>query len=78
MNTQSSFGTGGFPHQTRFVLVNDRVPRTGRKCALCGNIVEKGYVRDARTRLIYCDTECLPRRVDITKSLINDSARKVS
>jgi hypothetical protein len=77
MNTQSSFDTGGFPHQTRFVLVNDRVPRTGRKCALCGNIVEKGYVRDAKTRLIYCDTRCLLRTEDMTESIINDCARKV-
>jgi hypothetical protein len=78
MNTQSSFDTGGFPHQTRFVLVNDRVPRTGRKCALCGNIVEKGYVRDAITRLIYCDTQCLSRRANTTKSVVIDYARKVS
>jgi hypothetical protein len=78
MNVNPTFATGGFPQQTRFVLVNDRVPRTDRKCALCGNIVEKGYVRDARTRLIYCDTQCLPGRSDMTKSIINDCARKVS
>jgi hypothetical protein len=62
MNTYSIFATGEFPYQTRFVLVNDRVLRTARKCALCGNIVERGYVRGARTRLIYCDTQCLPKR----------------
>jgi len=78
MNAHSIFATGGFPHQTRFVLVNDRVPRADRRCALCGDLVEKGYVRDARTRLIYCDTKYLPRRVDVTKSIINDCARKVS
>jgi hypothetical protein len=78
MNTQSIFATGEFLYQTRFVLVNDRVPRTGRKCALCGNIVEKGYVRDARTRLIYCDTQCLSRGADTTKSVVIDYARKVS
>jgi hypothetical protein len=78
MNVNPTFATRGFPHQTRFVLVNDRVPRTDRQCALCGNIVEKGYVRDARTRLIYCNTQCLPRRPDMTKSIINDCASKVS
>jgi hypothetical protein len=31
-----------------------------RRCAFCGGIIEKGYVRDARTRLTYCDTQCLP------------------
>jgi hypothetical protein len=60
--SMNTFDKGGFARQTRFVLVNDRVPRTGRKCELCGNIVEKGYVRDARTRLIYCDAECLARK----------------
>lgn len=78
MNAHSIFATGGFPYQTRFVLVNDRVPRTDRKCALCGKIVEECYVRDARTRLIYCDTQCLPGRVDMTKSVVIDCARKVS
>jgi hypothetical protein len=62
MTTHSIFAKGEFPYQTRFVLVNDRIPRTAKKCALCGNFVERGYVRDARTRLIYCDTQCLPKR----------------
>jgi hypothetical protein len=78
MNTHPIFATGGFLQQTRFVLVNDRVPRKDTKCALCGNIVEKGYVRDAITRLIYCDTQCLPGGAGMTKSIINDCARKVS
>jgi hypothetical protein len=78
MNTLPIFATGGFPHQTKFVLVNHRVPRTDRKCALCGNIVEKGYVRDTRTRLIYCDTHCLAGRSVVTESIIDNYARKVS
>jgi hypothetical protein len=78
MNINRTFATGGFSRHTMFIFVNDRVPRTDRKCALCGNIVEKGYVRDARTRLIYCDTQCLPERSDMSKSIINDCARNVS
>jgi hypothetical protein len=78
MKTHSISATAGFAHQTRFVLVNDRVPRTGGKCALCGNIIEKGYVRDARTLLIYCDTQCLPGRSELTTPIINDCGRKVS
>jgi hypothetical protein len=42
----------------KFILVNDRLPRTDKRCAVCGGIVEKGYVRDFQTRLIYCDTQC--------------------
>jgi hypothetical protein len=49
---------GGFLRRTRFVLVNDRVPREHADCALCGGLIEKGYVRDSRTRLIYCDAQC--------------------
>ena len=53
-----TFATGRFPRRIRFVLVNERVPRTDERCALCSRIVEKGYVRDSQTRLIYCDTQC--------------------
>jgi hypothetical protein len=44
--------------RTRFILVNDRLPRTDERCAMCGGILEKGYIRDSLTRLIYCGTRC--------------------
>lgn len=44
--------------RTKFVLVNDRIPRGDERCALCGSAVVKGYVRDPQTRLFYCDTQC--------------------
>ena len=58
VNANLSLATCGFPHATRFVLVNDRVPRNNEHCALCGGTIEKGYVRDFKTGLIYCDTQC--------------------
>jgi hypothetical protein len=58
VNANLSLPTCGFPHATRFVLVNDRLPRNDEHCALCGGTIEKGYVRDFRTGLIYCDTQC--------------------
>jgi hypothetical protein len=58
MSTDLTFATVRFPQAMRFVLVNNRVPRTGRHCALCGGLIEKGYVRDSQTGLIYCDTQC--------------------
>ena len=64
MNANLNFATGGFLHRTRFVLVNNRVPRTDRHCAHCGRIIEKGYVRDSQTRLLYCDTQCFPEGAD--------------
>jgi hypothetical protein len=60
MNANPTFATGGFLHQTRLGFVSGRIPRTGGHCALCGGIVEKGYVRDLQTRLIYCDAQCFP------------------
>jgi len=45
-------------HRTRFVLINDRVPRGGTKCALCRRKIEQGYVRESQTRLLYCNTQC--------------------
>ena len=78
MNTNLTFAKRGIPYRTRFVLVNDRVPRTDGHCALCGSIIEKGYVRDSQTRLIYCDTQCLPGGPVIAMPVIKGRARKVS
>jgi len=58
MSTDLTFATGRFPQAVRFVLVNNRVPRADQHCTLCGALIEKGYIRDSRTRLIYCDTQC--------------------
>jgi len=46
------------PRGPRFVLVNERVPRADTNCALCYARIERGYVRDAQTRLLYCDANC--------------------
>ena len=78
MNANLTFATDGFLHRTRFVLVNDRVPRTDGHCALCGRIIEKGYVRDSQTRLIYCDTQCFPGEADTAMPVIKNLTRKVS
>ena len=58
MSADLTFATGRFPRAIWFVLVNNRVPRTDHHCGLCGGLLEKGYVRDSQTRLIYCDTQC--------------------
>jgi hypothetical protein len=73
-----AFATPGLLHQTRFVIVNDRVPRTEQHCALCGGIVEKSYVRDSQTRLIYCDTQCLAGRARVALPIVKNCGRKVS
>jgi hypothetical protein len=77
MSTNPSFAADRLPYRTRFVLVNGRVPRTDDHCALCGGIVEKGYVRDSQTRLNYCDLQCFAGGSHMTKSLIKDRGRNV-
>jgi len=77
MTTNLTFATGRFPQRTRFVIVNDRIPRTAGHCAFCGGIIEKGYVRDAQTRLTYCDTQCMPRAASAMPRVKNRE-RKVS
>ena len=77
MNPNLTFARSGFSHRTRFVVVNDRIPRTDGHCALCGRIIERGYVRDSQTRLIYCDTQCFPGG-EIALPDIKNRVRKVS
>jgi hypothetical protein len=65
-------------HRTRFVIINDRLPRADERCALCRGITQKGYVRDARTRLIYCDTQCFAGAAAIALPVLKTRGRKVS
>lgn len=51
-----------FSERASFVLVNDRVPRTGASCARCSAKIENGYVRQPQTRLVYCNLTCFTGR----------------
>jgi hypothetical protein len=72
MGTDLTFATGRFPQAVRFVLVNNQ------HCTLCGGLVEKGYVRDSRTRLIYCDTQCFVGAARVALPIVKNCGRKVS
>ena len=78
MNTNLTFATCGSSQGIRFVLINNRVPHTDERCALCGGLIEKGYVRDSRTQLIYCDTHCFPGWAYEAAPVIKNRGRKVS
>jgi hypothetical protein len=78
MSTNLTFATGGFPQGIRFVLVNNRIPRTDERCALCGGFIKKGYVRDSQTRLIYCDTQCFPGWAHEAAPVVKNRGRKAS
>jgi hypothetical protein len=78
MSTVLSFVAGRSRRSIRFVLVNNRVPRTEQHCALCGGVLENGYVRDSQTRLIYCDTQCFAGWAYETALVIKNRGRKAS
>jgi hypothetical protein len=78
MSSNLTFAAGGFPHGIRFVLVNNRVPRADEHCALCGGLIEKGYVRDSQTRLVYCDTQCFAGWAHEAAPVVKNSGRKAS
>jgi hypothetical protein len=78
ISANMAFATRRFSQRIRFVLVNNRVPRTDEHCALCGSIVEQGYVRDSQKRLIYCDTQCFPGGTHRGMLAAKNYKRKVS
>lgn len=47
-------------HKMRFVLVNNRAPRTPSVCAECSRPLERGYLHDLSTSRRYCGVECSP------------------
>jgi hypothetical protein len=77
MNANSTFAVDEFLRRAWVDFVTDRIPRTDGHCASCGRNVEKGYVRDLRTRLIYCDTQCFPEPA-MAMRVVEKRPRKVS
>jgi hypothetical protein len=67
-------GPTQFPTHIRFVVVNNRVPRTDALCALCGKKIEQTYVHELQTRLVYCDARCL---AGYRKMMVPARARRV-
>jgi hypothetical protein len=64
--------------QIRFVLVNDRAPRTDTTCALCALKIKNGYVRAPQTGLIYCNAQCFAEHENRTALAFKRDTRKVS
>ena len=62
----------------RFVLVNERSPRTDASCAVCCTRIDRGYVRDPQTRLLYCDAQCFADHERMSEPAHVRDARRVS
>jgi hypothetical protein len=75
--TPTSAGSTSYS-PARFVLVNERVPRTDANCALCCAKLEKGYVRDPLTRLVYCDPHCFTGHEKIAMAVFVHRSRRAS
>ena len=42
----------------KFVLVNQRIPRTRSACAACSGPLQRGYLHDLSSDSRYCGIEC--------------------
>jgi hypothetical protein len=62
----------------RFVLVNNRIPRTDANCALCCAKIEAGYVREPQTRLVYCSPRCFAGHGKMAMTSFFNRARRAS
>jgi hypothetical protein len=76
--TDSSARRDAVPRLTRFVLVNERIPRANAFCAVCCTKIEHGYVRDPHTRLLYCDAGCFAEHEEISLPVGRQQARRMS
>ena len=66
------------PALARFILVNERIPREHACCASCCGRIERGYVRDPHTRLVYCDAVCFTAHEKKALPVTVQQARRVS
>ena len=79
MNATLTFASPtGYPPRIRLVLVNKRVPRTDACCAQCGAKIEMGYVRESRTALLFCDTQCFAKQEKSVMTAIMNRVRRES
>ena len=79
MNNSPRFANiAGCSAQIRFILVNDRAPRTDTTCALCSPKIKNEYGRAPWTGLIYCDAQCFAEHERMTSLALQNDARKVS
>jgi hypothetical protein len=59
----------------RFTLVNGRSPRPQACCVMCDRRIEKTYLREVGTHLIYCDQDCYADHCESAFRLLENRAR---
>jgi hypothetical protein len=61
----------------RFILVNDRTPRSDH-CALCCTQIAGSYVREISTKFCYCSRGCFLSHSKLGQLVIEHRARVAS
>jgi hypothetical protein len=59
----------------RFILVNGRRPRPQALCVMCGEPIERSYLREIGTHLTYCDHDCYADHCESAFLLLEKQAR---
>jgi hypothetical protein len=62
----------------RFILVNDRTPRSQSFCMLCDEPIGTSYLREIETGLCYCSHKCYADHCNSAVLLIEGHARAVA
>jgi hypothetical protein len=62
----------------RFILVNDRTPRSDAHCALCCIKITGSYVREISTKFCYCSRRCFLSHSKLGQLVIEHRARVAS
>jgi hypothetical protein len=60
----------------RFIFVNGRTPRDDAYCALCSDTIRGSYVRELKTRRLYCDAQCFRGHIKSFWLVLQARARK--
>jgi hypothetical protein len=69
---------GGRSDMLRFILVNDRTPRSDAHCALCCTKLTGSYFREISTRFCYCSRGCFLSHSRLGQLVIEHRAKAVS
>jgi hypothetical protein len=59
----------------RFIMVNGRTPRPQSFCVMCDQPIEKNYLREIGTHLIYCDHDCYADHCESAFLVLKNRAR---
>ena len=75
MRNSPQYPCDGAAGDVKFILVNGRAPRPRTFCVKCGRPIEKSYLREIGTHLIFCDHNCYADHCESALLLLESRAR---